>query len=115
MVHTTTPSVRLWYQKITSVKDIGKFVQNLYQEDVARVGGGHISAKTAYLKTKGNKLGVVVLFDPNRVVMTYGNGKWKISANKRMVDFAMNVLEDPSNDDYILCIALAAATRCAVD
>ena len=91
MVHTTTPSVRLWYQKITSVKDIGKFVQNLYQEDVARVGGGHISAKTAYLKTKGNKLGVVVLFDPNRVVMTYGNGKWKISANKRMVDLKWTI------------------------
>ena len=91
MVHTTTPSVRLWYQKITSVKDIGKFVQNLYQEDVARVGGGHISAKTAYLKTKGNKLGVVVLFDPNCVVTTYGDGKWKISANKRMVDLKWTI------------------------
>ena len=86
MVQATTPSVRIWFQKLLPVDNIGQFIDKLYQDDIARVGAGHIRAKTTYLQQVGRKIGVGVLFDPTPAMTTYGEGRWKIVGNKHVVD-----------------------------
>ncbi len=91
MVHVLRPSVRVWFQKMKHINSIDSFVKQVYNEDVVRVGASHIAAKTKYLQNTGDKIGVIVLFDPNPDLKSYGTGKWKIMANKRMVDLKWNI------------------------
>ena len=91
IVHGLRPSIRVWFQKLKHVDSIATFVNQVYQEDVVRVGASHIAAKTKYLQTVGDKIGVIVLLDPNPDLKTYGTGKWKMTANKRIVDLKWDI------------------------
>ena len=91
VLNTLSPPVRVHFQTTHTVDSIVNFINEVYREDVARIGASHLEAKIQYLQTTGNKISIIVLFDPNPDIVDYGGGKWKSRQNRRIVDLKRNI------------------------
>ena len=86
-LRSNVPSIDIPFRKYVTLDAIGPLVDKVYENDAQRIGLNHIKHKTSYLKKLPPKVAVLILRDLAPDFVSYGKSKWKITANRHLVDF----------------------------